>query len=203
VIPAGSAAPDAWATRGVPRASRGVALAGCSAALAVAAHAAAGGSVPSPGLTLVLTVLLAGAGTALADRRRGFPAILAAVGASQLGMHVLLAGLGPDHSAAGHGGAGHGSAVHGGVVPAPVAMVALHVAATVLIAVLLARAENTAFALAAVLRWIAGVVEIGCRPLMPLTPLVSRIRGIPDSNTLVVDILLRRIHARRGPPACC
>jgi hypothetical protein len=200
VIPAGSAAPDAWATRGVPRASRGVALAGCSAALAVAAHAAAGGSVPSPGLTLVLTVLLAGAGTALADRRRGFPAILAAVGASQLGMHVLLAGLGQDHSAAGHGSAEHGSAVHGsavhgGVVPAPVAMVALHVAATVLIAVLLARAENTAFALAAVLRWIAGVVEIGCRPLMPLTPLVSRIRGIPDSNTLVVDILL--------PPACC
>lgn len=182
------------ATRGAPRVLRGVTLAGCSAALTVAAHAAAGGSVPSPGLTLVLTVLLAGAGVALADRRRGFPAILAAVAASQLGMHVLLAGLGH-----GHGGAAAGLGPGGGA-STPVAMVVLHAVAAVITAVLLAGAENAVFAVAAVLRWLLGAVAVGCRPLPPLGPQVCRIPGFRTFNSFIVDVLLRRVHARRGPP---
>jgi hypothetical protein len=179
---------------------RGAALAVCSAALTVAAHATAGGGVdggggggeggavaamPSPGLTLVLTVLLAGLGIALADRRRGFPLILVAVGGSQLGMHLLLAGL------------GHG---HGGAAPMSIAMVGLHAVAAVFTAVLLTGAEDAVFAVVGVLRWILSAVTVAARPVPTHRPVDSGIPGPMVPGSLVVDVLLRRVHGRRGPP---
>jgi hypothetical protein len=179
------------ATRGAPRVLRGVTLAGCSAALTVAAHTAAGGSAPSTGLTVVLTVLLAGLGVALADRQRGFPAILAAVGTSQLGMHVLLSS--PMYENGHENGHGHGITLTGG-------MVALHAAAAVLTAVLLAGAESAVFATVAVLGWALRAVAAVPRPLPVLGP---RLPSVPPAwmpGCLAVETLLRRVHARRGPP---
>lgn len=177
-------APLLTPTRGLPRVLRGVALAGCSAALTVAAHSAAGGLGPSTGLTIVLTVLLAGAGVALADRRCGFPAILAAVGASQLGMHLLLSTLGHPHGAPS--------------VSAP--MAALHAVAAVLTAVLLAGGEDAVFAVAAVLRWLLGGLPAGPHPLPALGAAPPRVGTEWIFRSIFVDVLLRRVHARRGPP---
>src|ERR1700743_3007616 len=93
-------------TRGAPRVWRGVALAVTSAMLAVAAHAAAGGGLPDPGLTALLTIGVAAVGVALADRRRSAGAIIAVLGAAQLATHVLPSfaemGMAGDMGMAGH-----------------------------------------------------------------------------------------------------
>lgn len=189
MIPAVPAASTVSATRGAPRVLRGAGLACCSAALTVAAHAAAAGPVaglPSPGLTVVLTVLLAGAGVALADRRRGFPAILAAVGGSQLALHVLLAGLGH-----GHGGSGGTSSL---------AMLLPHAVAALLTAVLLTGAEDAVFAVAAVLRWLLSAVAAVVPPLPRLCCWPLCVPVLSTSASSLLDVLLRRVHGRRGPP---
>ena len=80
--------------RGVLRAVRGAALAVASALLAGTAHVAAGGSAPDGALATLLALVVAAAGTALADRRRGPLALLAAVAATQVLLHLLLEGLG-------------------------------------------------------------------------------------------------------------
>lgn len=165
---------------------RGAAVAGCSAALAVTGHAAAGGALPPVGLTVVLTALLAGAGVALADRQRGFLSILAAVGGSQLAMHVLLERL-----AHAHGGADQ-----------PALMVVVHAMATVVVAAALAGAERSVFAVVAVLRWLLRGLDVVVRPpLAPVTAGPAAVAGPPGSITL--DVLLRRVNARRGPPDRC
>jgi hypothetical protein len=184
----------------VLRLLRGVTLAACSAALTVTAHATAGGSVPwasSPGLTLVLTVLLAGAGVALAGRRRGFPTILAAVSGSQLAMHVLLTGLGHGHDATGVTDAAAPAAP---AAPASVAMVVLHIVAAVLTAVLLAGAENAVFTIVGVLHWILSAAAVVVRPLPSHATLGSWAPGPTASGGSLMDVVLRRVHGRRGPP---
>lgn len=172
------------ATRGAPRVLRGLAMAGCSAALAVAAHTAASGALPPAGLTIVLTALLAGAGIALADRQRGPVAVLAVVGASQLGMHTLLSG--------------HGHVVTGAVSTTGAVMVLAHAAAAVITAGLLAGADGGVFALLAVLHWLLRGSVAQPRPL----PAAPRPPGAvsPSAVSVLIEVLLRRVHARRGPP---
>ena len=177
-------------TRGVPRLARGAGLAVCCAALGVAGHAAAGGQLPAPGPTVVCTVLLAIAGIALADRQRGLPAIASAVGGTQAGMHLLLDALAPGH-------AGHPVPP---VSPAdPVAMTGLHVVAAIVTALLLAGAERSIFALAAVLGWLFRGVP--ARPVAVLSP--GPLVALPALDVPVCELrlLLCRMHGRRGPPS--
>src|ERR1700743_1845148 len=132
-------------TRGAPRVWRGVALAVTSAMLAVAAHAAAGGGLPDPGVTALLTIGVAAVGVALADRRRSIGAVIAVLGAAQLATHVLLSfaemgmagGMGGDMAAAGHS-----------YTPA---MLGAHAVAVLLSAWLLVRADDAVFLVASVL----------------------------------------------------
>jgi hypothetical protein len=183
-----------WTSRvnsGLPRVLRGAGLAACCAALGAAGHAIAGGQLPEPGPTLLLTVLLAGVGIALADRQRGLPSIVATVGATQVGLHVLLDALA-------HGQSGSHLPPS---VPAPVdpvAMSAVHVVATLLTALLLAGAERSVFALAGVLGWLLRGV-----PVRPLTILASGPpRAVPPAEPAhrELSLLLRSVHGRRGPP---
>lgn len=173
-------------TRGVLRALRGGLLAVTSGGLSVAAHTIGGGMAPDPAVTVVGTVLLAGAGCALADRRRGPLAILAVLGTAQLAVHVLLSTLGP-HDVAGVA-----------VAPAvdPVTMTAAHAVAALATGLLLARAESAVFGLAAALglllprRWTPPPVDAAGTPLVvPAAPLRP-----------VLDVLFRRVRTRRGPP---
>jgi hypothetical protein len=160
---------------------RGCLLAGTSAALAVAAHGLAGGGLPDAGLTVLLTLGVAGAGIALADRRRGGPAILLALGASHLGMHLILSLAMQE------------SPLLGGV-----RMLAAHLIGVLAAGWLLTRAERALFLLVtAVLALVPG------RPPTAPPPLVSA--GPTALGTAPVDralaVLLTRAAPRRGPPA--
>ncbi|HEV3357149.1 MAG TPA: hypothetical protein VG247_10160 [Pseudonocardiaceae bacterium] len=173
-------------SRGALRVVRGSVLAITSAALAVLAHVLGGGMPPSTGLTLLLTIGAAAGGVALADRQRGGITILAALGTSHLAIHELLTLCTPAMDM--------GSPVNAQV------MLAAHVAAILLAAVLLARAERAIYLLAALLamllpRWIVVHFE------HPEPAPAPRCHAAPAPKA--IRVLLRRVNARRGPPVTC
>jgi hypothetical protein len=171
-------------TRGVPRVLRGGLLAATAAALAVTAHGLAGGGWPDSGFTLLLTALLAAAGTALAGRRRGLPTILGALAVSQLGLHLLLTDLDPHR---GTGVVGVDWRV----------MTAAHAVAVLLTALVLTRAEAAVFAVAAAL---AAVLPRRLASGPVTTPPRQRLLpGVPVATEL--RVLFHRVCLRRGPPA--
>jgi len=170
--------------------ARGLTAASVCALLTYSGHRAAGGAMPDLGLLVVLTLLLAGFLTTLADRRRGPLAILAMVGGSQLALHGLLQLLAGSHSDAMTGPAG----------PGTLAMLGAHALATVVTSVVLAGAEDAVFtvahALARALPLTSSAPRAAEQPsrLSAITgPLDGRLRGV----------LLRRLHLRRGPPGRC
>ncbi|ONI82706.1 hypothetical protein ALI22I_38750 [Saccharothrix sp. ALI-22-I] len=158
-------------------------LAVTSAALSVTAHGAAGGSVTEFAPALPLTVLIAFAGTAVAERGRRPWTTLATLGAAQLGQHALL-------------NLGHHTADGPGLGFSPTAMTAAHVVAALLTGLLLARADATLHAL------VTAVSRLLPRPLTPVVPVgvLWSLTPAPSANTLVA-VLLRRVHGRRGPPS--
>ncbi|SDN26996.1 hypothetical protein [Allokutzneria albata] len=167
--------------RGALRALRGCLLASTSAALATLGHVVAGGSAPDSALTVLLTVLTATVGISFADKRRSPAAVLTALGTAQLATHLLLNALTlHDH----------------GAVTDTWPMFAAHTAATLVTALLLAGAESAIFGMAAAL----GAVLPRHSPRPPVfAPLLA---VIPARSGLItsLDVLLRRAHARRGPP---
>lgn len=174
-------------TRGTLRVVRGSVLACCSAVLAVAAHAVGGGGAPNTGLVIVLTLLIAGAGVALADRRRGALAVVAALGVSHTFEHLALTVL-----AHGHDGPA-GGRVDG------LAMVGAHVLAVLLTALLLAGAESALFVAAAALGMLLPRKPLSVPPLPTIRPGVGRYTGEPAGTEQ--SVLHGRILRRRGPPA--
>ncbi|MGH3904909.1 MAG: hypothetical protein ACRDTE_12070 [Pseudonocardiaceae bacterium] len=172
--------------RGTLRVLRGTVLAAVNAVLAVAAHVAGGGGAPDGALTVLITVGVAAAGTALADRRRGPVAMLAAVAVTQVLLHLLLEALG-----------GHTSAA----VPtsAGAAMTVAHGAAVLVTAALLTGAESALFAAANTLTRIVGVF-----PLLMTAPLRADRRPTTPPAAAPLPDALRRLLCRatplRGPP---
>ncbi|MFD1150177.1 hypothetical protein [Saccharothrix hoggarensis] len=169
-------------TRPAPtRFARAVLLAVTSAALSVAAHGAAGGAVTEFAPALPLTLLIAFAGTALADRGRRPWTTLATLGVAQVGQHALL-------------NLGHHGVDGPGLGFGPAAMTAAHVVAALLTGLLLARADAALSALVtAVFRLLP--------PLEPLAPVGAPVALVPaPAATTPVSVLLRRVNGRRGPP---
>jgi len=168
-------------------ATRGVSLAVCAAALSVTAHRLADGGLPDPAMTALLTGLFGWTAAALARKARGPLATIALLGAAQLVMHLLLTTLAEHHAhdmAATPGTTGPG-------------MVFAHAIATVLTALLLARADTMLLTVLAVLRAILP------RLLTPL-PVPSAAPALVPARTAgpdhLVGVDLRRIRGRRGPP---
>ncbi|SFP88352.1 hypothetical protein SAMN05421810_103728 [Amycolatopsis arida] len=160
---------------------RGTLLAGAAAVLAVTAHAAADGGLPNLSLTLLLTALIGWTATALADQARGAPGILAVLGCAQLLMHLVLTELANHHTGT-SGGPG---------------MLASHAGATLLTALLLARAEALLLVVAASAR---RLLPVAWHPApVPAGP-VPRPVPVPTGETPVVSVVLRRVCGRRGPP---
>jgi hypothetical protein len=173
-------------TRGLPRLCRGTVLAVTSATLAVAAHALAGGGIPDPGLTGLLTIGVAAVGVAVADRRRSLGAIVAVLGAAQLATHVLL-------SFAAMGLTGDMSMVARGYT---LPMLGAHAVAVLVSAWLLVRADDVLFLVAAALaRLLPRLLSPTAIPEAPHQP-----RPVPAGPDRTTTVLLRRSHARRGPP---
>lgn len=166
---------------------RGAGLAVTSAALSVAVHSAAGGSLPDPGTTTVVTALLAGAGVAMADRRRGPLGILGALGGSQAAMHTFLE-LTANHQ---------GHPIESGVPLSPLGMLLGHLAAVLVVGGLLSSAESALFALVRLLRRVLPQVFRGPAPMRPPQDVRLTSRHVRP----LVQLVHRRIHTPRGPPA--
>lgn len=170
---------------GLLRALRGSALAVTSSLLAGTAHVAAGGAAPDGALTVVLTVAVAAAGTALADRRRGPVALLTAVGGTQVVLHLLLDGL--------------GSHAHGAGTAPTTAMTAAHALAAVVTALLLAGAESAVFAVAGAWRRIVAALPL--RGGSSITPIARAVLAVaPCAEPAPLRVLMATLLGRRGPP---
>jgi hypothetical protein len=159
---------------------RGAATAAVTASLTVAAHAAAGGPMPSGAGAALVGVMAITLG-AMATSIRGaatWPALVSLLAAGQLAGHVLL-GAGHQHSAM----AGH----------ATVAMTAGHVAAVVLGAALIAAADRLGAALShAVRAAIAPTrVPVVCAPARAF---------VGGDQPLRSHLLLAVSVSHRGPP---
>lgn len=164
---------------------RGFLLAGSSAALAVAAHGLAGGAVADSGFTVGLATLLAWGGASLA-RRGGTPALVAVLAVTQLCQHVLLTDIASAH--------GKAPAVFSGWT-----MFGTHAVATVLTAVLLTRAGGALTAIGAALAWLLGRLRtLVAGPVRPRP--VPAGTSLPARPGAVLEVLLRQVCARRGPP---
>lgn len=172
--------------RGVLRGVRGTAMAVCSTALAVAAHAAGGGGWPDLGLAALVLVLLATAGASLARRRRGFPGILGVLAVTQVQLHFLLALA--DH----HAGPGQSMFWPGW------RMLAAHAVAVLLTALVLTKAEAAVFAVAAALARLLPQPLPLLRAESPCDPLT-----VTERVDRLLRVLFRSVCPRRGPPACC
>jgi len=155
---------------------RGVMPAVSSTTLAVTAHGVAGGGWPETLPVLPLSLLIALAGTALADRWRSSWTIVGALGSAELAQHVLLSVM-------------HGEGVFGSGM-----MTGAHAIALLLTAVLLAKADATIVAVAGAVRRLLPVVPSFPHPDHVVAPVAM------SAPSHVLDVLLRRALGRRGPP---
>ena len=166
-------------------ATRGALLAVSAAALSVTAHRLADGGLPDPAMTVLLSGLFGWTATALARKARGPVATITLLGAAQLVMHLLLTTLAGHHDMyAMPGSTGLG-------------MVAAHSVATLVTALLLARADATLLTVLAVLRAILPRL-LTPLPVPAAAPALVPARTAAPGHLVGVD--LRRIRGRRGPP---
>jgi hypothetical protein len=167
---------------------RGWTLAVCSAALAIAAHGMAGGGTPDTALAVLLTMLVAWGGTSVANRFQGTLAVLTALGMAQGAMHLILNYVVPSHI-------GHVAAPVN-----PTVMFLTHAVATVITGMLITRADAAVGLISSAMRLLLDLIR---PPRFPAVPVA--IYALP-SSTLPADhirqVMLRRVIARRGPPAC-
>lgn len=171
------------------RATHGALLALSSTGLAISAHNAAGGGLPDTVLVLPLTALVAWGGAALADRLRRLVVLVPALGLIQLALHLLLAQGVHTHSAA--------PSADGA------AMLAGHAVATVLTAALLARASAPLALISSAIDWLRDQFAAPRPAAIPERVPAGVASPGPVRPGPLLEVYLRRVHARRGPPACC
>lgn len=160
-------------------------LACCVAALTVAAHGGAGGTLADSSLTALLTTVLAWGGASLA-RRGGLGTVVSVLAATQAAQHILLTEIAHVHQPE--------PSVNGWL------MFGAHAVATVLSAVLLVSAGGAVAEVRAAARWLVGRLQALSTgpPAGPVRPVPARIVGRPG---VLLEVLLRRVSPRRGPPA--
>ncbi|MFI7117581.1 hypothetical protein [Amycolatopsis sp. NPDC049868] len=158
-----------------------------SAALAVTAHLIGDGDLPDTAMTLLLTVLIGWNAAALAAKARGPLATIVDLGAGQVVMHLVLSSLSTHEL------------VHS--EPAPVqgglAMTIAHVVATLITALLLAKADGL---LLGVLSCLRALVPFILNALPVPAAVASPVLARPAGPGHLVRVDLRRVHGRRGPP---
>jgi predicted ferric reductase len=161
---------------------RGTLLGVTSAVLAVAAHEMAGGGIPNVSATLVITTLVAWAGTGLASKTRSVSAMLALLGVSQVSLHILLTYV----------------SSHQEIVLAP-AMLTTHVVATACTAVLLTWASDALDMIAAA---VVGLVRLLITVLVRTTRQQTHTTAVTPVFAVghLLDVVFRRVCTRRGPP---
>jgi len=165
---------------------RGGLLGVSSAALAVTAHMIGDGDLPDTAMTLLLTVLIGWNAAALAAKARGPLATIVDLGAGQVVMHLVLSSLSTHEP---HSGS---APVSGGL-----AMTVAHVVATLITALLLAKADGL---LLGVLSCLRALVPFILNALPVPAAVASPVLARPAGPGHLVRVDLRRVHGRRGPP---
>lgn len=175
--------------------------------LAGAAHVFGGGDLPAPPILLAVLALTALVSTTATRLKLNVPAMSALLGAGQLALHEVFTAFSVPVLAAGGLAAEshHGAAapvlettahLHGQDSPTGTMMLVAHILATAACALLLAKGEDSLWALAAWLRPLAQLPEAVTpdavpAPAIPGPPPVSPFR--PWRNL--------RLDSRRGPPS--
>jgi hypothetical protein len=165
-----------------PRLLRGMVTAGLSTLLIAVGHVLAGGAVPDLTVLVVLFPLLTAALVGVADHRRSTTATIVTLGAGQLALHVLLGLLHP----------------HAHTAAEPVAMVAAHAAATLVVAVFLRHADQALATAGAALRRV-----LPRRPFVPPADGPLRPLRVAGPARALRSLTLVAVPARRGPPVGC
>ncbi|EME59919.1 hypothetical protein [Amycolatopsis decaplanina] len=163
-----------------------------SAALAVTAHLIGDGDLPDTAMTLLLTVLIGWNAAALAAKARGPMATIVDLGAGQVVMHLVLSSLSSHelmHTVPARSGP---ALVSGGL-----AMTVAHVVATLVTALLLAKADGL---LLGVLDCLRALVPFILNALPVPAAVASPVLARPAGPGHLVRVDLRRVHGRRGPP---
>lgn len=173
-------------------------------ALASGAHVMAGGSLPAPAIFAGLVALVLAPVMVLVKIRVTAPVMAVLLGASQMIMHeafnALSAPAGLDSVSGAHQ---HGSLAAlipaesidpGGVAAPGVLMLIMHAAATLTTALVLARGEAAAWALAAWLRPLTRILTAVVVPDWPQLP-------APDYVVMPSRWRSLRFPALRGPPS--
>lgn len=170
------------------QALRGCLLALSSTSLAIAAHGVAGGGMPDTALTIPLTALIAWGAAALGPWRHGLVPLTGVLGVIQITLHTLLS-ENPNHHQ-------HGQPQINGW-----AMFAGHALATLITALLLAKASTALTLVSAALAWLrAGLHALLATPVAaPAT--IGLASAEPARPGQLLEVLFRRVRARRGPPA--
>jgi hypothetical protein len=161
---------------------RGLVTAGLSTLLIAVGHVLAGGAVPDLTVLVVLFPLLTAALIGVADRCRSTAATIVTLGAGQYALHVLLGLLHP----------------HAPAAADPFAMVAVHAAATLVVAVFLHHADQALAAAGAALRRV-----LPRRPIVPPADGPLRPLRVADPAPALLGLTLAAVPARRGPPVGC
>lgn len=196
------------ATRGALRLGRSAALGASCLLLALAAHVLAGGPAPSLLAVIVLAVPVSCACVLATGRRAGLARIGTVLGLTQLGLHQAFVALGqppctgsttslPGHLA-GHTGAGAGISASCGpamhMAGGSAVMVAGHVLAAGLTALVLWQGERLLWAVLAWLGWTAlpsTETTLAARARVVRAAVVRRVTG---------SIAVLGGVGRRGPP---
>jgi hypothetical protein len=163
---------------------RGLVTAGLSTLLIAVGHVLAGGAVPDLAVLVVLFPLLTGGIVGLADRCRSTPATLATLAGGQYALHVLLGVLHPHPPVPS--------------APGPWAMLTLHAAATLVVAVLLRHADRALVAVRVALRR-----ALPRRPFVPPADGPLRPLRVAGPARPLHGLTLVAVPALRGPPVGC
>jgi hypothetical protein len=169
------------------RAVRGGLLGVSSAALAVTAHVVGDGELPDTAMTLLLTVLIGWNAAALAAKARGPVATIIDLSAGQIVMHLVLSSLSSHELTHSVPGPASGS----------IAMIVAHTVATLVTALLLAKADGLLLGVLACLRALVPFL-LAALPVPAAVPAPVLARPAGPGHLVRVD--LRRVHGRRGPP---
>jgi hypothetical protein len=156
--------------------------------LAIAAHGMAGGSTPDTALAVLLTMLVAWAGTSIADRRQGPVAVLVALGTAQLAMHLVLTYVVPWH------------VEHHEAPVDPAAMWATHILATLVTGLLLTKADTALSVVGSAIQLLRGLLEAPVFPVVPAA--IHALPASPHRSGHMLQVVLRKVCGRRGPPLC-
>jgi hypothetical protein len=158
---------------------RGAVLAGLSALLAAAGHAAGGGTVPDLAVLVPVLPLLAWAFTGAASRCQSLVGTVAVLAAGQFVLHNAIELLHPSHAGS--------------------SMLAMHAVATVVTAFALRHADRGAAALTTALRRVLPRRLVPPPADRPLPVLAVPGPAVPARLARAFVVA----HARRGPPVTC